>query len=235
MEENTTTQIAPEVPVETRDTATEETQQIAEPLAPAMPRPLFGHKFGVIDYIAAALVLAGITANQFIPIGWVRWAVAGACLLCLAFPAIMQRVIIRNQFGLHSIFRLFKKKGLETSIDGDTITLVIGDKKNIIRLGHGNQLMIYREYPLQEEIAGKFASAAPITMSEIFSAKVGIRGDEDEQNIFFSTEMLCSSLKEFSRILPETVNILDAAEDRQRENIREIANTEKSHARKIGF
>lgn len=66
---------ATESPVETIETAETENQQTSEPIRSQTPRPLFGHKFGVMDMISSSLVIAGITANQFITVSWLRWAI----------------------------------------------------------------------------------------------------------------------------------------------------------------
>ena len=228
----TATEIIPESPVN----CTEETLQGPEAAVHEKNRPLFGHRFGILDYIVFAVVFAGIVANQLVPAGWVRWIIAGACMAALAVPAVVQKIKVRNQFSLMTIFRLFKKMGLNPSLEGDSIAWILGDKRNTIRIWNGNQMQVSREYPLKEDIAAPFTMAATETMNEIFSAKVGVRRNDEDDNIFFATEMFCSSMKEFSRILPETVSILDAAEDRQRRNLHEVIEAEKQfRKKKIGF
>lgn len=214
-----------------------EPQEDAPQLMPRKhePRPLFGHSFGILDYVSFAVALGCTVANRFINRGWLTWALVGVCLAGLATPAIIQKIKMRNTFGLGSILRLFKKMGMNPVADGDEIRWSFQGKENVIRLVNGNQLQICREYPAQPEIISKFSCAATVTMNEIFSAKVGIRERKGLENIVFSTEMICSSMKEFTRILPESVCILDAAEDRQRENLKEILNSDKPVQRKIGF
>ena len=73
-------------------------------------------------------------------------------------------------------------------------------------------------------------------MKEVYLAKVSVRMDNGSGRLAFSTESLCASAKEFSAYLPMCLEILDLAEDRQKEHIMEIRNAKgENDPRKIGF
>jgi len=198
--------------------------------------PLFGHRFGIVDLAVLILGAGCIIANEFIGVRWLRWALVCVCILSLLSPAVIQKAKARSQFGLGSIYRLFKKMGLNPSIDGDEISWEFQGKRNAIRIHNGCQVQIFREYPAPLDVIGKFESAASTTMDEVFSAKVGVhRHGGNPEVIFFSTELLCSSMKEFGKVLTASVGILDAAEERQRMNIQELIASEGKQLPKIGF
>lgn len=204
---------------------------------PKKSRPLFGHRFGIIDIAVAALCTGCMVAMNLVSRNWIAWCLASVCILALLTPEIIQRGRMARQLTIGSIFMKFRKCGLNPVISGDMITWERDGKKNSMRLVNGCQLQVFREYPLQPEMNSKFESAASATMGEVFSAKIGVRksGDGSDSSIFFSTEMLCSSMKDFDRILPATVEILDTAEDRQRENLKVLLEDEDKPARRIGF
>ena len=117
-----TTQITPEFAADSSN----ENLQGKDPVMSRIPRPLFGHSFGIFDYIVFAAVSAGIIANQFVSAGWLRWIIIGGCLAALAVPAVIQKIKVRNQFNLWTIFRLFKKMGLNPSLEGDSVAWILG-------------------------------------------------------------------------------------------------------------
>jgi len=200
------------------------------------PTPLFGHRFGLIDGIVVTLCSACIIATQFVCIPWINWALVALCLVGLVSPHVIQKAKISRQFGLNTIYRKFMKMGLSPVFDGNEIVWEFHGKKNAIRIHNECQVQIYREYPAPMEVIGKFESAASATMNEVFSAKVGIHREAGTpENIFFSTELLCSSMKEFDRVFAASVGILDAAEERQRVNVQELVSAEKKETRRIGF
>lgn len=204
--------------------------------APQAPRQdRIGSKSAGIAFTAASC--ACVIASQLTDNAWTGWTLAGTGIVLLAVPHIVDAVRRRRHFGLMSIYRSIRNMGLNPEIDGDEISWTADGKTNVIRLHNGCQLQVCREYPAPQDHSGKFEAAAGSTMSEVFSAKVGISHDEDDNNVFFSTEMLCSSMKEFSRLLPASVAILDLAEDRQKENFLKLMNEEKTATprRRIGY
>ena len=209
---------------------------IPSPAASDCPRPLFGHRFGAVDMAVIGLCAACLMGILLINETWLSWSLAGTCVALMFSPEFIQRRRRSRELTLKSIFLKFRKCGLHPVISGDMLTWEHDGKRNSVRLVNGCQLQVFREYPIEADMNGKFETAASATMSEVFSAKVGIhKNDGDGNCIFFSTEMLCSSMKDFDRILPATVQILDTAEDRQRVNLQEILAREKTPAKKIGF
>lgn len=195
-----------------------------------------GHTYGKLDMAIMAFCMAGIIATGVLELSWLRLVIAGICLCALPSPAVVQKIRERRRLSLKAIFEYFRKKGLNPVLNGDEIRWESQGKMNTMRLANGCQLQVYREYPLQEEILGKFESAASVTMDEVFSAKVGVRRPEgDKGSIFFSTELFCTSVKELGMILPASVSILDTAEERQRVNLGEILSADNKPKRKIGF
>lgn len=195
-----------------------------------------GHFYSKLDMAVMSFCMVGIITTGILEVSWLRWVIAIACILALPSPAIVQKVRERRRLSLRAIFDYFRKKGLNPVLNGDELRWESQGKMNIMRLANGCQLQVYREYPLQEEILGKFESAASVTMDEVFSAKVGVRRPEgDKGSIFFSTELFCTSVKELGLILPASVSILDTAEERQRVNLGEILSADSKPKRKIGF
>lgn len=208
---------------------------------PAEKRFLFSHRFGLVDRIVLAICCACIICGLFIGVRWLKWVLSAVSMVCLFGPWIFQDIQTRRHFGLSSIYREVKKMGLNPEYGDKEVKWEYQGKMNIARLQNGCQLQIVREYPSQPGMREKFESAASTTMDEVFSAKVGVRQEEEgAENIFFSTEMFCTSSKEFSRLLPATVRILDTAEDRQGANLRDILKAEMDRedvkpSKKIGF
>lgn len=204
------------------------------------PRKIPRHNFGSVDALCIAVCIGCLLVNEFICNSALHYILIGICVFFLFVPAAIQFIRVRNHFGITSIYHLFRKQGLNPRIEGNTIHWLFQGKMHSLRLNNGCQLQVSREYPLEPEIGIQFECAAVATMNEVFSAKVGVHHeDEKNGNIYFSTEMLCSSMKEFGKILPATVGILDAAEERQRENLRELLEQEEKvnekGRRKIGF
>lgn len=199
-------------------------------------KPVSRHHYSKYELAVMALCIAGMVAEGVIDLVWLRWTVAGVCLIALPSPLVIQMVKDRRRLSLKSIFAYFRKHGITPVISGEEIRWESKGKMNVMRIANGCQLQVYREYPLQEEISGMFESAASITMEEVFSAKVGVRRPEGSSgSIFFATELFCSSVKELGMILPASVDILDIAEERQRANLGEILSAENKPKKKIGF
>ena len=197
---------------------------------------LFGHKFGLVDLIVIAVVLACSITNQIIDNTWLGWGLVTVCAVCMSLPALIQKVQSRNKFGIYEILSQLKKMGLPAVIDGEEIRWESSGKHNVLRLINGCQLQVCREYPTQPEIVASFEAAASETMGEVFSAKIGIHKIGDGRgSIFFSTEHLCSSMKDFDKLLSASVSILDTAEERQGVNLNRIMTKNNPERRKIGF
>lgn len=210
-------------------------QEVAAPSEQEKERPLFGHRFGIIDMAVIALCAVCLIGIILVGKAWAAWSLAAVCVMLMLSPEAIQRGRMNRRLTLSSIFIRFRECGLNPVISGDMITWEHDGKKNSVRLVNGCQLQVFREYPFLPEMDGKFESAASATMSEVFSAKIGVHKNGADSSIYFSTEMLCSSMKDFDRILPATVQILDTAEERQRENLRELLNDDEKPARRIGF
>jgi len=210
--------------------------QPAQEAAVTKESAVHARRYGKTDEIIIALCMAGIITSGILDIVWLRWVLIGFCLLTLPSPVILQKVKERRRLSIMSIYGYFKRMGLNPVMNGDEIRWESQGKMNTMRLANGCQLQVYREYPLQEEILGKFESAASVTMHEVFSAKVGVhRPDGEKGSIFFSTELFCTSIRELGMILPASVGILDTAEERQRLNLGEIISAESKPKRRIGF
>lgn len=201
------------------------------PSSPAVP--LFGHRFGVIDMIAFVFSASLIILSQVFSSSIIRWILSGSAIAVLLVPGVIQRIQMKNAFGIGAIYARFKRMNLNPEIDGNEIRWKVGEIVHVLRVfGHG-QLQFCREYPANPANSKAFAAAANTTMSQIFSAKVGVKNEGE--NIFFATEMLCSSIKEFDKLFPACESILDAAEERQRVNFKEVLEASKDSKRKIGF
>ena len=197
---------------------------------------LFGHKFGLVDIIVITIVLACSITNQVIDSRWLGWVLVTICAVCLSLPALIKEVQSRNKFGINEILSQLKKMGLPAVIDGEEIWWESSGKHNVLRLINGCQLQVCREYPTQPEILASFEAAASETMGEVFSAKIGVHKVGDGSgNIFFSTEHLCSSMKDFDKLLSASVSILDTAEERQGVNLSRIMTKNNPERRRIGF
>lgn len=239
LEVNETVSVNPsESPIEesTSDTSNEdepekESASAAMPSAPSVP--LFGHRFGVIDMIAFVLSASLIVLSQVFSTSILRWILSGSAIAVLLLPGVIQRIQMKNAFGIGAIYARFKKMNLNPEIEGNEIRWKVGEIIHVLRVFGRGQIQFCREYPANPANSKAFAAAANATMSQIFSAKVGVK-DEGE-NIFFATEMLCSSIKEFDKLFPACESILDAAEERQRVNFKEVMEANKGPQRKIGF
>lgn len=202
-------------------------------------RPMFGHRLGIFDtVIFAACIgcLAGILLTHSM---WFKWTLSGTTVLLMLSPFIAQRIALRRKFGLASILRAFRKMGINPELEGNELRWDANGAKNIVRLVNGCQLQICREYVSDPELMPKFTAAASATMTQVFSAKIGAYHENEQTlNIYFATEMLCSSIKEFDKIYSASVDILNEAESRQKANLMRLIDSEKSEnnkPKKIGF
>ena len=98
-------------------------------------------------------------------------------------------------------------------------------------------LQIAREYeiPSNQAVIDGNEKAALETMKEVYLAKVSVREGNGNRRLAFATESLCVSTKEFSTYLPMCLEILDLAEDRQREHIAEMRNRQEERPKRIGY
>lgn len=202
-------------------------------------RPLFGHRFGILDYAVTAVCIGCTAGIMLLGDQRIRWVLAALMVLMLFSPSVIQRIVLRHRFGLASIMRAFRKMGISPEIRGNELVWEANGAKNIVRLVKGCQLQICREYASEPELMPKFTTAASATMTQVFSAKVGAYAENEQTlNIYFATEMLCSSVKEFGKIYSASVGILDEAESRQKANLMRLMDEEKAvekKPRKIGF
>lgn len=210
-----------------------EKENVSSPTPSTPSVPLFGHRFGLIDMIAFVLSASLIVLSQVFSASSIRWILSGSAIAALLLPGIIQRIQMKNAFGIGAIYARFKRMNLNPEIEGNEIRWKVGEIVHVLRIFGRGQLQFCREYPANPANSKAFAAAANTTMSQIFSAKVGVK-DEGE-NIFFATEMLCSSIKEFDKLFPACESILDAAEERQRVNFKEVMEASKGTQRKIGF
>lgn len=193
---------------------------------------------GPVEQMSMLVMATGLAVVMLVSLQWVKYTVAGICALAFLVPIIIRTV--RNCGGINTekVCSILKKRGFAPVVNGDEIRWTSNGKECILRVRSQCQVEIAREYdlpPIPAAIEGN-QKAAVETMKEVYLAKVAVKEDNGSNRLAFSTESLCVSAKEFSAYLPMCLEILDLAEDRQREHITEIRNGKGNKAvHKIGF
>ena len=176
--------------------------------------------------------------SMLVSLPWVKYTVAGICALAFLVPVAIRAARKRGGINTEKVCCILRKRGFSPVVNGDEIRWTSNGKECILRVLSQCQVEISREYdlpPIPAVIEGN-QKAALETMKEVYLAKVTVRDGNGNSRVAFSTESLCVSAKEFSAYLPMCIEILDLAEDRQKEHIMEIRNGKVENiARKIGF
>lgn len=217
--------------------ATENSQEPADKVeAEKKQRPI--RLGGPLEQMSMLVMAAGLTVVMLVSIPWVKYTVAGICALAFLVPVVIRAVRTRGGINAEKVCSILRKRGFSPVIIGDEIRWTSNGKECILRVRSCCQVEISREYdlpPIPAAIEGN-QKAALETMKEVYLAKVTVRDGNGNSRISFSTESLCVSTKEFSAYLPMCLEILDLAEDRQKEHIMEIRNGKgEGCGRKIGF
>lgn len=215
-------------------------EQVQEP-ADRQERTARRHRLqlgGTLEQVSMTVMAVGMAIIMFTGILWTKILVSGICVFAFLVPVAVR--FIRRRVGLspEKVCSILKRRGFSPVVDGDEIRWTSNGKECILRVRSQCQVEIAREYdlpPIPAAIEGN-EKAALETMKEVYLAKVTVRMDNGNGRLAFSTESLCASAKEFSIYLPMCLEILDLAEDRQKEHIMEIRNAKGENGpRKIGF
>ena len=192
---------------------------------------------GKTDFILMAGSIICLICCQFLPWSFVNWIATASGLMAVLLPLVARALYRSRTFSLQLAVDTLKDAGLNPTVVGDAVHWCSNGKKNIIRVYNGSVLQLSREYPLEKKInLDMNAKAALATTSEICSVKVGVRWEnEDKGCLVFASESLCPSGKVFKQVYSVYLQALDAAEQRQGENLREMATREDRPKRKIGF
>ena len=192
---------------------------------------------GKTDFILMAGSIICLICCQFLPWSFVNWMAIASGLMAVLLPLVARALYRSRTFSLQLAVDTLKDAGLNPTIVDDAVHWCSNGKKNIIRVYNGSVLQVSREYPLEKKInLDMNAKAALATTSEICSVKVGVRWEnEDKGCLVFASESLCPSGKVFKQVYSVYLQALDAAEQRQGENLREVATREDRPKRKIGF
>ena len=192
---------------------------------------------GKTDFILMAGSIICLICCQFLPWSFVNWIATASGLMAVLLPLVARALYRSRSFSLQLAVDTLKDAGLNPTVVDDAVHWCSNGKKNIIRVYNGSVLQVSREYPLEKKInLDMNAKAALATTSEICSVKVGVRWEnEDKGCLVFASESLCPSGKVFKQVYSVYLQALDAAEQRQGENLREVATREDRPKRKIGF
>jgi hypothetical protein len=192
---------------------------------------------GKTDFILMAGSIICLICCQFLPWSFVNWMAIASGLMAVLLPLVARAFYRSRTFSLQLAVDTLKDAGLNPTVVDDAVHWCSNGKKNIIRVYNGSVLQVSREYPLEKKInLDMNAKAALATTSEICSVKVGVRWEnEDKGCLVFASESLCPSGKVFKQVYSVYLQALDAAEQRQGENLREMATREDRPKRKIGF
>ena len=192
---------------------------------------------GKTDFILMAGSIICLICCQFLPWSFVNWIATASGLMAVLLPLVARALYRSRSFSLQLAVDTLKDAGLNPTVVDDAVHWCSNGKKNIIRVYNGSVLQVSREYPLEKKInLDMNAKAALATTSEICSVKVGVRWEnEDKGCLVFASESLCPSGKVFKQVYSVYLQALDAAEQRQGENLREVANKEDKPKRRIGF
>lgn len=192
---------------------------------------------GKTDFILMAGSIICLICCQFLPWSFVNWMAIASGLMAVLLPLVARALYRSRTFSLQLAVDTLKDAGLNPTVVDDAVHWCSNGKKNIIRVYNGSVLQVSREYPLEKKInLDMNAKAALATTSEICSVKVGVRWEnEDKGCLVFASESLCPSGKVFKQVYSVYLQALDAAEQRQGENLREMATREDRPKRKIGF
>jgi hypothetical protein len=192
---------------------------------------------GKTDFILMAGSIICLICCQFLPWSFVNWIATASGLMAVLLPLVARALYRSRSFSLQLAVDTLKDAGLNPTVVDDAVHWCSNGKKNIIRVYNGSVLQLSRENPLEKKInLDMNAKAALATTSEICSVKVGVRWEnEDKGCLVFASESLCPSGKVFKQVYSVYLQALDAAEQRQGENLREVATREDRPKRKIGF
>ena len=192
---------------------------------------------GKTDFILMAGSIICLICCQFLPWSFVNWMAIASGLMAVLLPLVARALYRSRTFSLQLAVDTLKDAGLNPTVVDDAVHWCSNGKKNIIRVYNGSVLQVSREYPLEKKInLDMNAKAALATTSEICSVKVGVRWEnEDKGCLVFASESLCPSGKVFKQVYSVYLQALDAAQQRQGENLREMATREDRPKRKIGF
>ena len=215
----------------------EETNQNPAPreVRKRLPRFALG---GTLEQISMTVMAVGVAVVILSGSHWTRNIVAGVCALVFLVPVVIRMMRSRHGINTEKVCCVLRRRGYSPVVNGDEIRWTSNGKECILRVRSQCQVEIAREYdlpPVPAAIEGN-EKAALETMKEVYLAKVTVRENNGSSRLAFSTESRCASAKEFSAYLPMCLEILDLAEDRQREHINEIRNgSADRRPRKIGF
>ena len=192
---------------------------------------------GKTDFILMAGSIICLICCQFLPWSFVNWMAIASGLMAVLLPLVARALYRSRSFSLQLAVDTLKDAGLNPTVVDDAVHWCSNGKKNIIRVYNGSVLQVSREYPLEKKInLDMNAKAALATTSEICSVKVGVRWENvDKGCLVFASESLCPSGRVFKQVYSVYLQALDAAEQRQGENLREVATREDRPKRKIGF
>lgn len=193
---------------------------------------------GTVETACMVIIVTGLIASLFTRNLLIRTSITAICLAAFIIPAIAKAIRKHNSIDVMKILEILKKQGFMPMVKGDGIHWVTDGKECILRIHGLCQVEIAREYdiPSEKPVLDGNEKAAVETMKEVYLAKVSVWNGDETSRLSFSTESLCSTVKEFTTYLPMCLKILDLAESRQRTHIKEQRECGiQSERRRIGF
>lgn len=192
---------------------------------------------GKTDFMIMASAIVCLIVCQFLPWSFVSWFAIAAGIVAVTLPLVARTVYRNRSFSLELAMEALKEAGLQPIVTDGAIRWCSNGKENIIRVYNGGLLQVSREYPLEKKInLDMNAKAALATTSEVCSVKVGVRRENEEKGcLIFASESLCPSSKVFKQVYSVYLQALDAAEQRQGVNLKELVFKDEKPKRKIGF
>lgn len=183
--------------------------------------------------VVPGLIALFLLVDQFIESAVMRWVMVALSFVMILVPMIHRWLTARRKLTLRKALKIMSACGLDANIKGDVILWRAGGQVNVLRL-NGPLIQLSREFELEgaDDNAHYMEKAASETMREVSLAKVIVtRPSPTSIGLSFLTEAFCSSPKVFSEFLPAFIQVLDVAEERQRQHFTEV----KPEKRRIGF
>lgn len=191
-----------------------------------------------VETACMAIIVTGLIVNLFIRNPLVRISITAICLAAFILPAIAKAIRKHKSIDVMRILEILKMQGFMPVVNGNEIHWLADGKEYILRIHGLCQVEIAREYdiPTEKPVLDCNEKAAAETMKEVYLAKVSVWNGDESSRLSFSTESLCSTVKEFTTYLPMCLDILDIAESRQRAHIKELQEQGiRLGRRRIGF
>ena len=192
---------------------------------------------GRTDYLLMAVSILMLAISHFVDSITLSWICIANGFFAVSCPFVIRILYKRCRFSAKHAIKILKSDGCDVKSQEDKIVWIFNGKTNMLQVFNGGLICLSREYNIDQLEDLEYNSKACIrTTSQVHTVKVEVKRDNAPKGqLLFYSSSLCPTASIFKKVYKDYLRALDAAEECQQANLKEIVETTSRQRKKIGF